>query len=51
METKEMVTEKVTPQEKKILDMVRSLEYGELRIIVNGKVPVRVEEIKKSIQL
>lgn len=51
METKEMVTEKVTQQEKKILDMVRSLEYGELRIIVNGKVPVRVEEIKKSIQL
>jgi len=52
METKKETSQaRLTPQEKKIIDMVRGLEYGELRIIVNGNTPVRVEEIKKSIQL
>ena len=51
METKKETSQKLTPQEEKIIDLVRSLDYGELRIVVNGKTPVRVEEIKKSIQL
>jgi len=52
METKKETSQiKLSPQEQKIIEMVRNLDYGELRIIVNGKTPVRVEEIKKSIQL
>ena len=48
MEKKEL---QLSEQEAKIIELVRSLDYGELRIIVNSKKPVRVEEIKKSIQL
>lgn len=52
---KEMEKEKnilqLSDEEKKIIELLRSIYYGELRIIVNNSKPVRVEEIKKSIQL
>ena len=48
MEKKEL---QLSEQETKIIEMVRSLDFGELRVIVNNKKPIRVEEIKKSIQL
>lgn len=41
----------LSDEEKKIIELLRSIYYGELRIIVNNSKPVRVEEIKKSIQL
>lgn len=41
----------VTRAEKQLIEMVRALEYGELRILVKDKKPIRVEEIRKSIQL
>jgi len=51
MESKQKVVREITQQESKIIDLVRTLNFGEVRIIVNANVPVRIEEIKKSIQL
>ena len=38
-------------QEKRLVQMIRELKYGELHIFVTEGKPVRVEEIKKSIKL
>ena len=40
-----------TEQEQKLLEILRNLDYGEVRIVVKGGAPVHVEEIKKSIKL
>lgn len=45
--TRVMVTEK----EKKIIELIRNTGFGELKIIIQDKKPVRVEEITKSIKL
>ena len=41
----------ISEQEKNLILMIREMKYGELHIFVSGSVPVRVEEIKKSIKL
>lgn len=41
----------LTKAEKQLIELVRSLEYGELRIMVKDAKPIRVEEIRRSIQL
>ena len=41
----------LTESEQKVIDIMRSIDYGEIRIIINNSKPVRVEEIKKSVQL
>lgn len=41
----------VTKAEKQLIDMVRGMDYGEIRILIKDKKPIRVEEIRKSIQL
>lgn len=41
----------VNEKEKKLIELIRSIEYGDLKIIVQNKYPIRVEEIKKSIKL
>lgn len=41
----------LTKAEKKLIELVRSLEYGEIRILVKDEKPIRVEEIRRSIQL
>lgn len=38
-----------TAQEKKVIELMRTVGYGEIRVILNDGRPVRVEEIKKSI--
>ena len=38
-------------KEQKLIEIMRSLDYGELHIKVKGGLPVHVEEIKKSIKL
>jgi len=45
------ITMQLSPQEKRVVELMRNLDYGELRIIVNASKPIRVEEIKKSFQL
>jgi len=37
-------------QEKKLLEVLRKLEYGELRVVVKGSAIVQIEE-KKSVKL
>jgi len=41
----------LTEQEQKVFEILRGLDYGEMRIVVKAGVPVHVEEIKKSIKL
>ena len=41
----------LSQQEKKLIEIIRSLEYGEVRVILNEGKPTRIEEIKKSIKL
>ena len=41
----------LTKAEKQLIELLRSLEYGELRIMVKDSKPIRVEEIRRSIQL
>lgn len=40
-----------TEKEMKLLEIIRSIEYGEIRIVVQDGKPIRIEEIKKSIKL
>ena len=41
----------VSEKEKKLIELIRGIEFGELRIIIQEKQPVRVEEMKNSIKL
>ena len=41
----------ITEKDKKILETIRNLDYGEVRVVVTGGVPTRIEEVKKSIKL
>jgi hypothetical protein len=41
----------LSPQEQKLIEMVRTLEYGQLTITVKAGLPIHVEEIRKSIPL
>lgn len=42
---------RLTEKEKKLIQMVRDIEYGELKIIIQDRTPVRIEEMKRSIKL
>ena len=42
---------KLTEKERKLVEMIRALKFGEMRIIIQDSEPVRVEEIKNSIKL
>ena len=37
--------------EKQLIELIRSLDYGEIRVMIKDKHPIRVEEIRRSIQL
>ena len=41
----------LTKEELKVIELMRSVSFGELRVIINNSKAIRVEEIKKSIQL
>jgi hypothetical protein len=38
-------------QEKRLIQMIRDINYGELHIFIADGKPVRAEEIKKSVKL
>jgi len=45
-------TEKeLSEKEKKLIDLIRSTGYGEIRVTVRDGQPIQVEEVKKSIKL
>ena len=41
----------LTKAETELIKTIRSLEFGEVRVIVKDNRPIRIEEIRKSIQL
>ena len=45
------VTVEFSEKEKKVIELMRKIDYGEIRIIIQDGSPFRVEEIKKSIKL
>ena len=51
MDTQEKKAVVPNAKETALLELLRGLGYGEVRVIVQAGVPVRVEELRKSIQL
>ena len=41
----------LTKAEKQIVEVIRTLDYGEVRVMIKDNKPIRVEEIRRSIQL
>jgi len=41
----------LTEKEEKLIHIIREIGYGEVKVVVQDKQPVRVEELKKSIKL
>jgi hypothetical protein len=41
----------LTKAEKQLIEVIRSLDYGEVRVMIKDNKPIRVEEIRRSIQL
>lgn len=41
----------LTKEEEKLIKLIRKIEFGEARVVINDGKPIRVEEIKKSIKL
>ena len=48
MEQREL--NQLSEKEKKLIQMVRNLNFGEIRIYVADGQPVRAEEIRKSVK-
>lgn len=42
---------RLTPQEEKLIRLIRTIGYGEVHVFIKENKPIRVEEIKKSIRL
>ena len=42
---------KLTSQEAALIEIIRGLDFGEVRVVITDGKPIRVEEIKKSIKL
>jgi hypothetical protein len=51
IDNKENVELELNAQEKRLIQMIRALKFGELHIFVSEGKPVRAEEIKKSVKL
>jgi hypothetical protein len=41
----------LTKAVKELTHVIRPLDYGEVRVMIKDRHPIRVEEIRKSIQL
>lgn len=41
----------LTKAERQLIELIRSLDYGEIRVMIKDSKPIRVEEIRRSIQL
>ena len=48
--TKKMKIE-VSEQEYQIIELMRTIDYGEIVISIKGNKPIRIEEVRKSIQI
>jgi|LGOV01.1.fsa_nt_gb hypothetical protein len=41
----------ITESEKKILDVIRSVDFGEINVIVQNNKPIRIERVTESIKI
>ena len=41
----------LSEQEKKVIAILREIKYGEVKVVVQDGIPVRVDEIRKSIKI
>lgn len=41
----------LSEQEKKIITIFRDIKYGDVKVVIQNGVPVRVVEIRKSIKI
>ena len=41
----------LTDKEKELINLIRTLDYGEISVIIQEGQPVKIEEIIKSIKL
>ena len=41
----------LSDQEKRVVDILREIKYGEVKVVIQDGVPVRVDEIRKSIKI
>ena len=48
MEDKKII---VSDKEARLLDIIKQISFGEIKVIIQEGKPVRVEELKKSIKL
>ncbi len=44
-------TMELSPQERRLIQLLRTIDYGEVRIIMKDGKPIRAEEIQRSIKL
>lgn len=51
MSEKKLIQIEVNAAEEKILEMIREIEFGQILITIKHGTPIRVEEIRKSIDL
>lgn len=51
MEQKRKSSEQLNEKEIKLINLLRAINSGEVRIIVQDKLPIRVEETYGSIEL
>ncbi len=45
------LNESLTEKEKKLILLLREIDYGDVKIFVQDKQPVRVEEVTRSIKI
>ncbi|MGH4123454.1 MAG: DUF2292 domain-containing protein [Clostridium sp.] len=41
----------VNDKEVKLIKIIRDIAFGEIKVIIQDGIPIRIEEIKKSIKL
>ena len=51
MSEKKLTQIEINAAEEKILEMIRELDFGQMLITIKNGTPIRVEEIRKSIDL
>lgn len=42
---------KLNTKEEKLLKIIKEMKFGEIKVIVQDGLPIRIEELKKSIKL
>jgi len=42
---------KLSSQEKSLIENIRKLDYGSVTVFIQNGTPIRIEQIKESIQL